>query len=277
MGKYTLFTIQLRMLPPKLRIRVGDQTPAEMVRMSHHHGAICSYPKSGNTWLSFLLANLMRPGETIRGTDVRNLVPDVHGLKAHDIDGDKAPAIFKSHEPFRPDYDRVVYLYRDPRDVMLSYYHYSKGLGTIGPDVTVDDYITGFTSPDPSLNPPFGNWGEHVGSWFGACEDEPTFLPVSYEAMLEAPEAELARVASFLDIDHDPDRIESAVHQSTAEEMRKLEKAGELHRQGHSREFDNLTFIRKAKAGSWREELSPGAAHRIEEAFGPMMERLGYL
>jgi len=277
MPSHARLSIQARLKPLSLRIRTGDQTPAAMVRLSHPHGVVCSYPKSGNTWLSFLLANLIRPESHIRGSDVQILVPDIHHLKACDIACEKAPRLFKSHEPFRADYDKVAYLYRDPRDVALSYYHYGRGLGDIGADTSLDDFAAQFTSADPSQKPIFGNWGEHVGSWFGACESRENFLPVSYENLLASPETELARIAAFLGIDHNAHSIRNAVQQSTADKMRTLEKNGELHRQKKANSLENLNFVRKARAGSWREELTPQAARRIEEAFAPMMEKLGYL
>ena len=37
-----------------------------------------SYPRSGNTWMRFLLANLLAPHETITFRNIENFVPDLH-------------------------------------------------------------------------------------------------------------------------------------------------------------------------------------------------------
>ncbi len=270
-------TIQTKVLPPSLRIRMGDQTPAATVRLRVPYGVLCSYPKSGNTWLRFLLSHVIRPGEIADGVDVQKTVPDIYVLKAKDLERN-AFSVIKSHEAFRPDYDRVVYLYRDPRDVAVSYFHHGKATGAVDGSLSLDEYAKQFVNSEPISGSGFGNWGEHVGSWFGAKEDDPKFLPVSYEAMVSAPEAELTRIANFLEISAEPDVLATAVERASAAEMRRIEEAGNIgHKRGKQKFDENARFVRKAKAGSWRDELSPQAARRIEEAFGPLMEKLGYL
>lgn len=270
-------TIQAKVLPPSLRIRMGDQTPAATVRLSVPYGVLCSYPKSGNTWLRFLLSHVIRPGEITDGVDVQKTVPDIYVLKAKDLDRN-AFSVIKSHEAFRPDYDRVVYLYRDPRDVAVSYFHHGKATGALDGSINLDGYSKLFVESEPIGGSGFGNWGEHVGSWFGAKEDDPKFLPVSYEAMMTAPESELARIAHFLKIPASHEAIQTAVERASAAEMRRIEEAGDIgHKRGKHKFDENARFVRKAKAESWRDELPSGAARRIENAFGPWMEKLGYL
>lgn len=277
MSEHAQVTIRTRILPPSLRIRMGDQTPAADVRLTRPHRVLCSYPKSGNTWLRFLLANLIRPGEVGSGVDVQAIVPDIYALKAKDLEKQDL-SIFKSHEAFRPDYDRVVYLYRDPRDVAVSYFHHGHATRELPPELTLDDYVKGFVAQPPITGADFGNWHENVGSWFGAKENDPKFLPVAYEAMIENPDAELTRIAAFLDLPATPEAIAAAVDRASAKEMRRIEETTGIDYRPRQHKFaEGARFVRKAKAGSWREELSPEAACRIEEAFGPMMEKLGYL
>jgi hypothetical protein len=38
----------------------------------------------------------------------------------------------------------------------------------------------------------------------------------------------------------------------------------------------DIPFVREAKAGGWKTELSAAAVRKIEEAWGPTMKELGY-
>ena len=61
---------------------------------------IVSYPKSGNTWVRFLIANLLKQqNEEIDFYTVNRYVPEV-GRHEEIIAGLKRPRIMKSHAPY---------------------------------------------------------------------------------------------------------------------------------------------------------------------------------
>ena len=53
----------------------GTRTPTIQIRPDDVF--IVSYPKSGNTWVRFILANLLAPGERITFRNIDNYVADV--------------------------------------------------------------------------------------------------------------------------------------------------------------------------------------------------------
>src|SRR5438270_613556 len=85
---------------------------------------LVSYPRSGNTWLRFLLANALRPAQVATFADVGAVVPDIYDEPDRDLLRRPVPRVLKSHEPFDERYRRVLYLVRHPADVAVSYYHY---------------------------------------------------------------------------------------------------------------------------------------------------------
>src|SRR5581483_8943536 len=86
---------------------------------------LVSFPRSGNTWLRVLLANLLRP-EPVTLTTIEQVVPDVYANADADLLRVPRPRILKSHEPFDARYGRVVYLVRHPVDVAVSFYHFQR-------------------------------------------------------------------------------------------------------------------------------------------------------
>ena len=93
---------------------------------------LVSYPKSGNTWVRFLLANLLKEGdELIDFKSAIKYVPEI-GIHNDELVNLKRPRIIKSHELYNAKYPKVVYIVRDPRDVYVSYFHYLKKKLPIG-------------------------------------------------------------------------------------------------------------------------------------------------
>src|ERR1700730_10418771 len=118
-----------------------------------------SYPRSGSTWLRFLLYDSLL-GETARFSRVNQAIPDV---KLHKGGLPLMPGggrLIKTHEVYHPEYQKAVYLVRDPRDVALSEYAYQTALGLA--DANLDEYLRKFVTQ--SVNP-FASWHRHVDSW----------------------------------------------------------------------------------------------------------------
>ena len=67
---------------------------------------VVSYPKSGNTWVRFLLANALYPDAKVDFHTIHELIPEV-GNEETRRSGLPRPRLFKSHAPYQPAYPRV--------------------------------------------------------------------------------------------------------------------------------------------------------------------------
>jgi hypothetical protein len=265
---------------------------------------LVSYPKSGNTWTRFLLGNLMNPDETITFANVERKVPDIYSKSRKALKKLPRPRVIKSHECFDPRYRRVIYIVRDPRDVALSAYHYDRKGKNIPDDFPVDTYVTTrFMKTDEY----FGAWGEHAGSWLvnsknvfqisrlkneflgtigswgentmswlGARGHDREFLLARYEDLLEDTEREMTRISEFLGLRASRERIARAVELSTADNMRKLEDQQSNTWVTTRTSRKDIPFVRSATSGQWKEALPAASVLEIEEAWGPVMQLLGY-
>jgi hypothetical protein len=86
----------------------------------------------------------------------------------------------------------------------------------------------------------------------------------------------LAKVAVFLGIDPDPERIATAVRRSDASTMRKLEKSQALLWSSTRETRQDIPFVRSAKSGGWRTEVPESCIAALEAQWGHLMTYLGY-
>jgi len=232
---------------------------------------IVSYPRSGNTWTRFLVADLIYPEEPVTFRNIERVIPDIHAHSSRALKRVPRPRFLKSHEYFDPRYQKVVYLVRDPRDVVISLYHFRRKSRIIDDGYPIEKYVERFLKGDMDAS-----WGEHVGSWLGTRKEDSGFLRVRYEDLLQDTSQQLGRIAAFLGLDASPDRLARAIERSGADHLRKLEKVESDHWVTTRGRRKDIPFVGTAKSGGWRSTLPRISAELIESAWGGLMENLGY-
>jgi hypothetical protein len=253
---------------------LGLHSPGRNLEVFPDDTFLVSYPKSGNTWTRFLVANLMYPDKNPDFSNINELIPDPEALSKNHLNELPRPRIIKSHQYFDPRYQKVICIVRDPRDVALSEYHFQIKRGLIGDDAPVADFVTSFLGHKQEHS--YGTWYENVGSWFFTRRSHPAFLLVRYESMQSQPMPEMARIAEFLGATVDPEALAFAVKQSSADRMRELEKK-QAHLWSSTKDTrPDKPFVRQAKAGGWRSDLPHDCVAKIEAAWGGLMTELGY-
>ena len=234
---------------------------------------LVSYPKSGNTWVRFLLANLIHPNETVGFANINRLMPAPGISSRRFLRNLPRPRILKSHETFDVRFRKVIYLVRDPRDVAVSEYHFDLKKRYIDPDLSLEQFVKRFIAGETSS---YGSWWEHTASWIGARQGNPAFLLVRYEDLLADSVGETAKIAEFLGIQAGPERLQAAVERSSVDRMRKLEKQQGDDWTGTRNTRKEIPFVRAAKSGGWKETLPHTSAEEIESAWFPLLNFLGY-
>ena len=236
---------------------------------------LVSYPRSGNTWTRFLIANLLHPEPPVTFANIERLIPDCEAMSSRFVKSVPRPRIIKSHQYFDPRYKKVIYIVRDPRDVALSYYDFSRKYRQIEDNHPLTQFVSDFVAGRLSSFD-WGTWGENVSSWFYTRNGRPEFLLLRYEDMQADAERELSKVARFLGIEATRERLTSAVDRSSADRMRKMEakEGGEWVTTKNKR--SDIPFVRTASSGLWKEKLPAASIAEIEAAWGPLMQELGY-
>jgi Sulfotransferase domain len=270
----------LRALAEAKRVLTGRQMARRGATIFPDDVYLVSYPRSGNTWTRFLVANLLNPEDPATFTNIESRVAEIYFNPDHALRKLPRPRLLKSHEAFHPNYPRMICIVRDPRDVAVSFYHHNVKARNIPDTYPMDDFIPRFMRAE--FDPWWGSWADNVMSWIKMREGRDTFLLLRYEDMKEDSPREVLKIARFLQkagfnhIDASPEKVAQAVQLSSPERMRELEKqeAGNYAQLKQTRQ--DKPFVRSAQAGGWKSVLSRESVALIERDWGAIMKSLGY-
>lgn len=271
---------------------------------------LASYPKSGNTWLRFLLESYRIDAvvdindNRISTADSSDLIarsacsvqPEVLGpageflvrpaglitLFAFQKPGFMVKTHFANLQPKelpplipKPFTYRAIYVVRDPRDVAISF---SSWLGfrhnQICNAMSSPEFVMGGVGEDGEYKAGrvyLSSWSNHVASWTG--EKEFPVHVVRYEDMIEDTEKELTEIIQFLGWNLDKERVARAVKNCELGRLSEDEKEEGFIE--HAGKDQDIQFFNKG-GSRWRDELAPVHARRIEKDHGKVMQLIGY-
>jgi estrone sulfotransferase len=235
---------------------------------------LTSYPRSGNTWTRFLVGNFVNPNEPVTFLNVERLVPDMYKTADWVLRRRPRPRVLKSHESFDARYRRVIYIVRDPRDVAISNYHWEMKLRSIPEGCPIEEFVPRWM--DGAFWRRIGSWADHVNSWFATRQGHEGFIMMRYEDLQANPQRELARMAEFMGMNPDAQRIERAIELSSAANMRKMEETQGKKWVATFHTRSDKPFVRKASSGGWRTVLPQKTVAYMEAHWGAIMKQLGY-
>ncbi len=229
---------------------------------------LAHFPKSGNTWLAFMLGEVLFDRSIDWENEGRYLPPVGQQNQAPEtLPG--SGRLLRTYEPYRSEYSgkKAVYLVRHVGDVAVSYFNWLQWWTKV--EFDFETFLRHFFEGRIDAH---GAWQNHVESWLTAKESDR--LIVRYEDLRRSPESELTRVLGHLGMSSQPDRVQRAVENNTVENMRAKEDAvRETVFQGRN---EQRRFVRKAAIGDSKEWLSDSALKLLERYAGNTLSQLGY-
>ncbi|QWD28816.1 sulfotransferase domain-containing protein [Polynucleobacter paneuropaeus] len=232
---------------------------------------LVSFPKSGTTWVNFLVANInaMMSNQVRKVTyyNINDFVPDIHLSRSLPDPSLPFPGFrfIKSHSVLNIYYCNVVYIIRDPRDTLLSYYHFTSKLGLYSGSLS--DFLK---------HKEFGihAWVRHVNSWFNLSPASLNFMFLKYEDLKENPQDELTRLYSQLGFDLPQLILDSSILKSSFANMKLLEQSLNY---GSRSTLSKFNFMRKGNVGDGLVAFSQNDLNYIEKYAGDAMSKFGYV
>jgi hypothetical protein len=223
---------------------------------------LASFPRSGNTWLLFMLAELLT-GDEVDFMEAITAVPLVGRHRGAPALLPGGGRLIKTHEAYRrTPVRRAVYLVRDVRDVVPSYHRLGAANGL--PSLPFDTFVTRFADGTAGA---VGRWQDHVAAWLDAAQDGTDVLLVRYERMVDDTAGELRRVVDHLRLDVPDDALQRVVANNSAARMR--------GRRGPLPADLVASSVATATYGGWQQAYTPAQLTGLGPTV-PVMRRLGY-
>ena len=236
---------------------------------------LASYPRSGSHLVRFILVcaqHFIEYGTFPEDLSGMKGIPDLHA--GHLEYATSSPRIIRTHFPFDPRYRRIIHLMRDPRDVIVSYFHYSKSLPRLFSEPVptqlklprfVDLFLRGKVWP--------GNIQTHSSSYTDAANNS-EYTCIRYESLLGDPQQEYRRLLEAAGIAFPADRIDALIGHTSFSSMRRLHNP-ETASAGMV-ETNPEHILRSGKAGQYAQALRNEARQRIESELSGYLEHYGY-
>lgn len=256
---------------PKIKSRAfRDYTPTE------HDVFVCTYSKSGTYWMLQIVTQIAGLGSA-EFEHIHDLVPwpetpspgPVHLKQPTWQSSPSKIRAVKTHAEaqFVPynDQARYIIVLRDPKDVLVSSFHFSEsilpGIASIGAEVWTDTFAKSET--------PYGSWPEHVASYW-AWRDRPNVKFVTFAEMKSDLDNVVRDVAAWMGVELTIEALAQTVMKSSFAYMKQ-----------HEAQFAPPTpsgksnLIRSGEVGESAEFLTAAQRQQVDNAMRQQLKQLG--
>ena len=275
---------------------------------------LASYPKSGNTLLrSFLSTYFFSKDGSFNFDLLRNIkqypnnklflelgvdISNRHEIAKNHLNAQKlinqnkkSFQFWKTHSSFVKmdgysftDLNNtlgVIYIVRDPRDVVISYSHHNNQTIEQTLKMINQNYILGAEIKD-SIPVYLGSWSYNYNSW-KVFKNINKYLLIKYEELILNDEKYFEKILLFIkniskmDFDISEKKIKKVLEEIKFEKLKKLEKEKGFHESKKDDKGNTINFFRSGKTKQWKNNLDLKTKNMIEEVCQKEMKELGYI
>lgn len=198
---------------------------------------VVTYPKSGTTWMQQIVHGL-RSGGSMDFGEITEVVPWLEACS--DVGQDSQytpfapPRAYKSHfsQDKIPQGARYIYVLRDPKAVLLSFYHFFEGFMFEPSSISLQEFSDNFFTTGSKS----GRYWEHLVSWWPYRNDSNTLF-LSFEGLKDDLPGAIHNVADFLGIKPSQALFDKVLDQSSFAYM-----------SNHSSHFDDHFLVNKRRS-----------------------------
>ncbi|XP_054855483.1 sulfotransferase 2B1-like [Eublepharis macularius] len=236
-----------------------------------------TYPKSGTHWMAEILALISKEGDP---TWTQNVVLWDRSPWIDTTDGLKKalesppPRLLNIHVPFRlfpksflQSKAKVIYTLRNPKDVLVSYYHFSVAMKILKDPGTLQEFMEEFLSG----NVPFGSWFDHVKGWM-ELKDKPNFFFITYEELQQDPKGCVEKICHFLGKELNRQQIDSVVKYSSFKKMKENKMSNYSQADDTLMDHKKGQFMRKGISGDWKNHLTVAQNEHFDRVYQEKMQ-----
>ncbi|XP_007521098.1 amine sulfotransferase-like [Erinaceus europaeus] len=240
---------------------------------------IVTYPKSGTIWTQQILSLICFEDHRYRTkhVDTMDRAPFLeYNIRSMDFLSRPSPRIFTTHMPYylvpkglKKTKAKIIYVYRNPKDVLNSFYHFSKVVITLEAPQDLENYMKAFLDGEVVGSV----WFDHIRGWYEHRHDF-NILFMMYEEMKKDLRSSVCKISRFLEKELNEEDIDAVVQQATFKNMKSDPQANYqsiLKNEIGIRGCD-AQFLRKGTIGDWKNLLTMDQSERFDRIFQRKMK-----
>ncbi|KAL6555535.1 hypothetical protein OROHE_007207 [Orobanche hederae] len=250
---------------------------------------LASYPKSGTTWLKALIIAIannqycMQIDHPLLNANPHELIPYLESYAANNptdprprtftSESEPSNSLMNTHIPYTAlpasvtaSGCRIVYVFRNPKDVLVSYWHFGNKLKPEGMAlVSLEDAFEQFRRGASA----YGSYWDHVLGYWKASVDFPgRVLFLSYEELKKEALCQTRRLSEFLGHPLDEVMVKKVVDFCSFEKLSNLDVNKSGSQPGGFGSFPvigNEIFFRKGQVGDYKNHLTREMMDKMDE------------
>ncbi|XP_069830979.1 amine sulfotransferase-like [Dendropsophus ebraccatus] len=237
---------------------------------------LVTYPKSGTIWTQQILSLIFNEGHRNGTEQVKNIdrMPWIeYNLEEIDFNSRPSPRLFTTHLPYylmprdlRFRTGKIIYVFRNPKDVLVSLYHFYQLRpnikSTINWETFIDLYISGKVGSC--------SWFDHVRGWYTHKEDF-NILFVTYEEMKKDLRSAVKKICKFVAINLDEEAIDTVVERATFTNMKHDPVANYKFLSNDVLDQSKGDFLRKGIVGDWKNHMTVAQSEMLDKVYKEKM------
>ncbi|VTJ67163.1 Hypothetical predicted protein [Marmota monax] len=235
---------------------------------------IVTYPKSGTVWTQQILSLIYFEGHRNRTEDIKTIDrAPFFEYNNHNLDFTKIPSprIFSSHLPYylvpkglKNKKAKILYIYRNPKDVLVSFFHYSNWVAILKNSETFENYIKMFLDGQVVGS----RWFDHIKGWYEHRHDF-NILFMSYEDMKKDLRSAVLKICRFLEKELSEEVVDTVVKQASFQNMKTNPQANynDIVKQEMGVRNNEGNFLRKGTIGDWKHHFTVEQNERFDQIF----------
>uniref|UniRef100_A0ABM5ES89 Sulfotransferase n=1 Tax=Pogona vitticeps TaxID=103695 RepID=A0ABM5ES89_9SAUR len=278
MAKRTYFTYRRTLFPTLYHSEESLRYAENEFQLLDDDVVTVSYPKSGTNWMLEILGLISHDGDpswvqSVLTGDRSPWIETVDGLKA--ALNYPPPRFLTTHLPFQlfpksflHSKSKIVYIMRNPKDVLISQYYFAKFCDALEEPGTMEEFVEKFLNGKVVS----GSWFDHVKGWL-ELKDRPNLFFITYEELYQDLRGSVEKICHFLGKKLASHQLDEVAKYASFEIMKdnKMSNFSLLPDMDHSKG----KFMRKGICGDWKNHLTVAQSEHFDHVYQEKMQGVG--
>ncbi|XP_053123996.1 sulfotransferase 2B1-like [Hemicordylus capensis] len=234
------------------------------------------YPKSGTNWMAEILCLIHHKGDPtwVQNVSLWDRTPWIetgtgmeHALKY------PPPRLLNTHLPIQlfpksilHSKAKIIYTARNPKDVLVSFYHFSKSQRYLKDPGTVEEFLEKFLNGKVTS----GSWFDHVKGWM-EMKDRANFFFITYEELKQDLRGSVERICHFLGKELNSQQIDSVVENASFHKMKDNKMSNLSLLPDTLMDHTKGKLMRKGICGDWKTHLTVAQSEHFDRVYQEKM------